>query len=337
MKFGAVPLSEAEGAIMAHSLPVAGGRIRKGSVLQPKDIAALQEAGHTHVTVARLGPNDVAEDSAAQTLANALVPDPDTAGFKLAAAHTGRVNIYSDAVGVLELNCAAIEAANRVDPMITVATLPNWSVVTRHDRRKLAATVKIISYAVQQAALDQAAALAERAMQMRPVIMETAKLIVTRHSERDKELGHQAIYQRLDALNMTCDVVHVAHQESEIAREVAAAKEDLVLILTASATSDVMDVAPEALRQAGGEVVRFGMPVDPGNLLFLGQIERKPVIGLPGCARSPALNGADWVLQRVVCGIEVGDADIAAMAVGGLLKESPARPYPREKDRTLRD
>ena len=66
-----------------------------------------------------------------------------------------------------------------------------------------------------------------------------------------------------------------------------------------------MDVAPEALWQAGGEVVRFGMPVDPGNLLFLGQIERKPVIGLPGCARSPALNGADWVLQRVGCGVEV--------------------------------
>ena len=88
-------------------------------------------------------------------------------------------------------------------------------------------------------------------------------------------------------------------------------------------------MAPSALRAAGGEVTRFGMPVDPGNLLFLGQLGARAVIGLPGCARSPALNGADWVLSRLVCGIPVTSADIAAMGVGGLLKEIPTRPQPR--------
>jgi molybdenum cofactor cytidylyltransferase len=166
---------------------------------------------------------------------------------------------------------------------------------------------------------------------MRPVAMRTAKLIVTKIAESDKEVGHRAIYQRLQALFMTCDVVYVAHTEDAIAQAIAAAETDLVLILTASATSDPHDVAPEAVRAAGGQVTRFGMPVDPGNLLFLGTQGGRPVIGLPGCARSPALNGADWVLERVVCGLEVSDDDIAAMGVGGLLKESPARPHPREK------
>jgi hypothetical protein len=54
---------------------------------------------------------------------------------------------------------------------------------------------------------------------------------------------------------------------------------------------------------AGGHVARFGMPVDPGNLLFLGDHAGRPVVGLPGCARSPALNGADWVLERLACGL----------------------------------
>ena len=85
------------------------------------------------------------------------------------------------------------------------------------------------------------------------------------------------------------------------------------------------------MRQAGGTVTRFGMPVDPGNLLFLGRTPRGPVIGLPGCARSPAPNGADWVLERIVCGVEVTDADIAGMGVGGLLKETPVRGRPRER------
>jgi len=73
------------------------------------------------------------------------------------------------------------------------------------------------------------------------------------------------------------------------------------------------------------------MPVDPGNLLVLGRIGDRPVIGLPGCARSPALNGADWVLERVACGVPVTSADIAAMGVGGLLKEIPTRPQPRDR------
>jgi molybdenum cofactor cytidylyltransferase len=101
-------------------------------------------------------------------------------------------------------------------------------------------------------------------------------------------------------------------------------------LLTGSATSDLHDVGPQALRDAGGLVARFGMPVDPGNLLFHGRLGARPVIGLPGCARSPLLNGADWVLERLACGIDLDDDAIAAMGVGGLLKEIPSRPQPRE-------
>jgi molybdenum cofactor cytidylyltransferase len=72
------------------------------------------------------------------------------------------------------------------------------------------------------------------------------------------------------------------------------------------------------------------MPVDPGNLLFFGQLGGMPVIGLPGCARSPALNGADWVLERLICGLPVTSGDVADMGLGGLLKEVPSRPRPRE-------
>lgn len=125
------------------------------------------------------------------------------------------------------------------------------------------------------------------------------------------------------------DVRVVPHQTEALASAIRETQGDVLMILTGSATSDVSDVAPEAVRAAGGQVDRFGMPVDPGNLLFLGSLGERPVIGLPGCARSPALNGADWVLSRVACGIETTGADIAAMGVGGLLKEIPTRPQPR--------
>jgi molybdenum cofactor cytidylyltransferase len=121
----------------------------------------------------------------------------------------------------------------------------------------------------------------------------------------------------------------VDHDAQAIATALKSADAPLICILTGSATSDLHDTAPEGLRRAGGTVAHFGMPVDPGNLLFLGHLGDRPVIGLPGCARSPALNGADWVLERLICGVTVTPADIAAMGVGGLLKEIPSRPRPR--------
>jgi molybdenum cofactor cytidylyltransferase len=122
----------------------------------------------------------------------------------------------------------------------------------------------------------------------------------------------------------------VAHETAALAAALVEAPGDLVLILTGSATADAADVAPAALRAAGGRLLHYGMPVDPGNLLFLGDLGGRPVVGLPGCARSPALNGADWVLERLVCGVPVGPEEIMAMGVGGLLKEIPSRPAPRE-------
>jgi molybdenum cofactor cytidylyltransferase len=71
------------------------------------------------------------------------------------------------------------------------------------------------------------------------------------------------------------------------------------------------------------------MPVDPGNLLLVGKIDGKPLLGAPGCARSPKENGFDWVLQRIFAGQRVTARDVMGMGVGGLLKEIELRPLPR--------
>ncbi len=230
---------------------------------------------------------------------------------------------------MLGLDVAAIEAANRVDPMITIATLPN---LARTRDRGMVATVKIIAYGVAEQAARAAADRVRGAMRVHPVRLRSATLIQTEIGRDDPGKGEAAMAARLAALGMELtETRDVPHATAPLAAAVAAATGDLVLILTASATSDPADVAPEAVRRAGGTVTRFGLPVDPGNLLFLGAVGERPVIGLPGCARSPALNGADWVLERIVCGVPVTDADMAAMGVGGLLKDSPARGMPRER------
>jgi molybdenum cofactor cytidylyltransferase len=71
------------------------------------------------------------------------------------------------------------------------------------------------------------------------------------------------------------------------------------------------------------------MPVDPGNLLLIGNAGGVPVLGAPGCARSPVENGFDWVLMRLLAGLKVTRAELTGMGVGGLLMEIVTRPQPR--------
>ena len=338
MKFGPVPVSAAQGAILAHSVDLDGKRLRKGVTLEASHIAALIAAGHDSVIVARLDATDVHENTAAAALAAALVPDPAAAGLRLTAPFTGRVNILAEGPGVALLDVAALGAVNAVDPMITLATVPPFQ---QMGPGGMVATVKIIAYGVAGADLARACAAGADAIRLAPPVLRRATLIVTeipgglgsteeQAPDVGPDKGRAAIEARLSALGMVLDrSVTVPHRTEALAAAIAAAASDLVLILTGSATSDPDDVGPAALRLAGGHVERFGMPVDPGNLLFFGDLAGRAVIGLPGCARSPALNGADWVLARIACGLLVTGADIAAMGIGGLLKEIPSRPMPR--------
>lgn len=87
---------------------------------------------------------------------------------------------------------------------------------------------------------------------------------------------------------------------------------------------------PTAVEAAGGRIERLGLPADPGNLLMMATLDGLPVIGMPGCARSPRLNGFDWVLHLVLAGLPIDDDEIADMAIGGLLMEIASRPLPRK-------
>ncbi len=327
MRFGPVPLSEAQGAILAHSVALPDGRLRKGCILGQADLARLRATGLIEVTVARLDPDDLHEDEAALAIARALVPDPEAAQLDLRPVGTGRVNLHARTAGVLDVLAERVNALNATDPMITLATAPRWQ---RLAAGEMAATVKIIAYGVARTVVAAACTAGAQALRLHPARLRRIALIET-HTTSARPLGVEAITQRLARLGASLVThLHSPHRETELAASLASVEAELILILTASATSDPQDVAPAALRRAGGQVDRFGMPVDPGNLLFLGRLGRTPVIGLPGCVRSPALNGADWVMERMICGVPVTPEDIAGMGVGGLLKEIPQRGRLRE-------
>lgn len=334
MKFGPAPVNDAIGCVLAHSVEAGlppystqmSYRIRKGTVITAAHVADLTAEGRETLIVAQLDPTDMDEDTAAATLGAALIAGHS--GLYLSQAATGRVNVFAAHAGVATIDVAAIAAFNAINPMITVATVLPFQ---RMDADGMVATIKIIAYGVPRTDVDRAAGIGG-AFGLAAPRYASATLIETRIDQRATlpDKGRHVTQDRIARFGMQLSPrVVVDHDVDTLAKAIMTAQGDMILILTGSATSDPMDVGPEALRRAGGTVMRFGMPVDPGNLLFLGALGGKPVIGLPGCARSPALNGADWILERVICGIPLGADDIAAMGVGGLLKEIPTRPRPR--------
>lgn len=336
MIFAELPLSDCQGAILAHSQRVGAEMFRKGRVLSIADIDALRAAGLEGVTVAKLEAGDIGEDAAARQLADSIVGDE--LGLRLDAAFAGRVNIHASAAGILALDVAAINVLNGIDEAITLATLPPFAALVPG---QMAATIKIIPYAVKQALIAQArdciAAAAQPILRLHPYRARKVALIQTelpgiKASVLDKTA--RVMTERLAGMGQAAPVATCcAHAVPPLQAALQAALHagaEMVLVIGASAISDRRDVIPAAITALQGSVDHFGMPVDPGNLLLLAHIGTVPILGLPGCARSPRLNGCDWVMQRLLAGLAVGPADIRALGVGGLLAEIPSRPLPRE-------
>jgi molybdenum cofactor cytidylyltransferase len=330
MKFGSVPLAEAEGAVLGHAVRIDGIALKKGETVTQERRRMLAAAGVTSVVAARLEEGDVAEDEAALRLAKHLAGEH----VRLAPPFTGRVNLFAETSGLAVVDAAAIDRVNAIDEAITAATLPRYRAVAAGD---MIATVKIIPFATRSAILESAlAALGERpavsVAPFRPLRIAVASTLLPGLKASVVAKTLRALEARLLPTGARV-VAHetTPHEVGPLAKVLAklALGADALVVFGASAITDRRDIIPAAIEAIGGRIERFGMPVDPGNLLLLAARGDTPIIGAPGCARSPKENGFDWVLRRMIAGVPTSDADIRAMGVGGLLMEIASRPQPR--------
>jgi molybdenum cofactor cytidylyltransferase len=335
MKFGPLPPDDAIGATAVHSIRKGDLVLKKGTKIGPKEVAALKAAEVDAIVVARLEDGDVAEDVAAAEIARAVAGE----GVRLDRAFTGRCNLFAETAGVLVLDKDAIDRLNRVDESVTFATLPAFKPVVEGE---MIATVKIIPFAVAEKNRDAAlaAAKAETALvrvapyRIRKVGVVSTLLPGLAAKVIDKTLKVTA--ERLAPAGATIIAEkRVPHEQAALAPAIDAmlkAGAELVLVFGASAIADRRDVIPAAVEQIGGTLEHFGMPVDPGNLMLVASAQGRPVLGAPGCARSPKENGFDWILMRLLAGLPVQREDITGLGVGGLLMEIVTRPQPRAKE-----
>jgi molybdenum cofactor cytidylyltransferase len=330
MKFGPVAPADAIGGITVHTIRKGPLVLKKGTTVGAAEVDALQQAGVAEIVVARLEQGDVSEDAAAASIARAVAGR----GVSVERAVTGRANLFAAHAGVLLVDRDAVDRINRVDEAITLATLPAFKAVVAGE---MIGTVKLIPFGIAGTLRDAAvAAVAPDTLRVVPYTVQRVGVVSTMlpglapkvidktlqiTAERLAPAGARIIAER-----------RVAHDEAALAEaigELLGLGAELVIVFGASAIADRRDVIPAALENIGGRIEHFGMPVDPGNLLLIGNAGGVPVLGAPGCARSPTENGFDWVLVRLLAGLKVSRADITGLGVGGLLMEIVTRPQPR--------
>ena len=334
MKFETVAVEQAAGLILGHNVTGEGGRrvLRKGRELTEGDVATLTALGRSSVWVARLEPGDIGENAAAERIARAAAGD----GLRLSRPSTGRVNLYATSLGLLRVDRRRLRRLNASDG-VTLATLRGD---TAAREGKMVATLKIIPYALEEAAVRDAEETAANLLHLSELPPRRVGLILSGSPSAEERIVRgfrDALAPRLTDLGAGVGDVDFASLDDDAGEERLAAAiarqlddgADLLILAGETAIMDRHDIAPRAVERAGGEVECFGAPVDPGNLLLLAYRDGKPIVGAPGCARSPKANIVDRVLPRLLAGDRLTRDDVADLGYGGLLEDVPERPLPR--------
>ena len=332
MKFGPASPTDAIGGVTVHTLRQGSLVLKKGTTIGPAEVEALNKAGVAEVVVVRLEEGDVSEDVAAASIAQAVTGD----GIHVERAFTGRANLFAGRAGVLVIDRAAVDRINAVDEAITFATLSAFKPVVEGE---MVATVKLIPFGVEAKLRDAAVkAAGHGALRIAPYVIKRVGVVSTLLPGLAPKVVEKTLRVTAERLAPAGAAIiaerRVEHEEAALAaaiKELLALGAELVIVFGASAIADRRDVIPAAITEIGGAVEHFGMPVDPGNLLLIGSAGGVPVLGAPGCARSPVENGFDWVLMRLLAGLKVTRAELTGMGVGGLLMEIVTRPQPRTK------
>ncbi len=331
MKFGRLNIDDCTGAVLAHHQRLSGKRLSKGTKLDSRLLAQLKKEGLDTLIVAQAEAGDIAEDEVAERLAGQLACD----GLETSTAATGRVNFRAAQRGIVRYEREDVTDFNLVDEGVALSLVPPNQLL---HKGQMAATLKIIPYFISSRVVAQLGRLLDSRplFSFHPLKQKQAVLIQTRNSTLPEKVYHatEAVTgARLESLGSQLAASYVcAHDQDQLTAEIERAKQTgcgLILLCGGTAIADRNDVLPAAVVQSGGVVEQLGLAVDPGNMLMVARIGEVPVIGMPGCARSPKLNGFDWVLHLLLAGLPLSRRELAAMGAGGLLTEIASRPLPR--------
>ena len=330
MFFGNIKTKLSEGSILSASITLKDNdgkrKISKGTKIDQNIKNLLLSNNISSLFCANLEKDDIDENNSAHLIASALI-NKNKDNLSLSLALHGRCNIVSEIDGLLQYKPNQLYKINGISEEVGIGAKNPYTLVKK---KQVVATIKIIPFAVNKKLVDKIKKISKQCFEVLPFLKMNIHLIQTQNEgtlEKVLNKTRMVTQKRLEKLGNNYFEEQVCNHDikslSQSIKKSLKTNADIILIFGASAISDRNDIVPLALLKNKGEIIRLGMPVEPGNLMLLGKIEKSNktifLVGMPSCARTEKENGVDWILWRLFSGLNVSNEDINQMGAGGLL------------------
>lgn len=339
------------GAVLTRDVSIGGRSWPKGRRLTAEDLelvgsdlalAASARSGLGGPATARwisvivLEAGDLHEDDAAVRLARAVAGP----GLSIRGPAQSRVDLIAEADGVAHVRVAALERVNRIDPL-EVFTVFDGQVVSTGD---LVASVKVAPHVVAAATVEAGERIARRGgglVRVAPFVPRRVAVVVKETLPlASRERFERSVRQKVEGLGSHVTAIRyveddVAAIEAALAASARGPDRADVILTAGAGSTDPADPFFAALHQAGGRIVRHGVPAHPGSMLWLGRIGRTTILGLPTCGAYSKATAADLLLPRLLSGERANARTVAKLGHGGILTRTQRfrfPPYARELD-----
>ena len=305
-----------------------GAVFKRGHIVRQQDIEHMLRIGKQHIFVWEEQAGEVHEDDCARRMA-AMTP---VTGAHYTEPSEGKVLLIADKRGMFRVNRKLLNKINSIGD-ITICTLPDHYPVEPGDRL---ASMRIIPLVTEEEQIREAESLSaeEKLLDLLSYQRKKVGVIIT-----GSEVYHGRIQDRFAPVIQSklkqypSEIVGITICDDDLESIVNAGREHMrngadFLIFTGGMSVDPDDLTPAAIRQLGAEIIRYGVPAQPGNMTLVAYLGDIPILGIPGAAIKLPTTVLDVLLPQIFAGDKLTREDLQTLAEGGLCQMCKACHWP---------
>jgi hypothetical protein len=319
---------EQVGWIVAHDVRNAAGTkflLRKGSPIDKESVEPLRSLGRRELHLLLAESDELHENDAGLRLARAVAGP----GITFRGPFASEFTFSSTERGLLRVDEPTLLAVNDVDG-VTVFTRFDYQPVESGEDL---AGAKVTPFILPRASIERVEAICRDRPPLRvlPFLRRrVASLVMQRVDPASRDRFQAALEVKLAWYGSELIALREPRPDEsyvDVLRDVLAHDPDLVMVAGASSL-DPLEPLFSALRALDARVVKHGVPVDPGSLLWVAYIGSVPIFGLASSEMFSHKTVVELLLPRLFAGERIERRDLVRLGLGGFLRREMAFRFP---------
>lgn len=319
-----IRVEDAVGMTLCHDITAIndgfkGAAFHRGQVITPEDVEKLKDIGKQHVFIWEENAGEIHEEDAAIRLSKLCQVEHGSYTGPSEGKMVQKANIR----GLFRVNVPLQRAINSIGD-ITISSLPDH--YPAEVGSKLC-SMRIIPLVTQERQIEEAERLCaeseEPLMQLLPYRKLKVGILITGseiYTGRIPDKFEPVLRKKIASYDGEVIGCRICDDDLEMLergiREYRDAGADLIL-MTGGMSVDPDDLTPTAIKNVGAEIVTYGMPSQPGNMLLVGYLGDCAVVGVPGAAVKLPTTTLDVVLPQIFAGVKFTKEDFIRLGDGG--------------------